>query len=75
MGVSGGAAVLTSAGGAAVITATGALTGGSIAVRGMARRTQHVRTFELLPMHNNKRVNCILTIPGSVIYTFIQAIR
>lgn len=66
VGVSSGTAVLTTTGGAAVITATGALTGSGIAVKGMARRTQHVRTFELLPLHNNKRVNCIITVPGSV---------
>lgn len=71
IGVSSGTAVLTTAGGAAVITATGALTGSSIAARGMARRTQHVRTFEILPLHNNKRVNCILTVPGSVIRIII----
>jgi hypothetical protein len=64
IGVSAGAGALTSAGGVAVITTTGVLTGSGIAVKGMARRTQYVRTFELLPLHNNKRVNCILTIPG-----------
>jgi len=49
-----------------VITTGGVLTGSSIAVRGMARRTQQVRTFDILPLHNNKRVNCILTVPGYV---------
>jgi hypothetical protein len=66
VGISGGTSILVSAGGAAVITTTGALTGSGIAGRGMARRTQYVTSFEILPMHNNKRVNCILTIPGSV---------
>ncbi|PVF96051.1 DUF726-domain-containing protein [Serendipita vermifera] len=64
VGISAGATALTSAGGVAVITTTGVLTGSGIAVRGMARRTQYVRTFELMPLHNNKRVNCILTVPG-----------
>lgn len=30
----------------------------------MANRTRYVRTFDILPLHNNKRVNCILTVPG-----------
>ena len=30
----------------------------------MAERTKQVRTFDILPLHNNKRVNCILTVPG-----------
>lgn len=49
-----------------MITTGGVLTGSGIAVRGMARRTQQVRTFDILPLHNNKRVNCILTVSGYV---------
>ncbi|KAF7347241.1 DUF726-domain-containing protein [Mycena venus] len=65
VGITGTTGFLAGAGGAAVITTGGVLTGSSIAVRGMINRTQQVRTFEVLPLHNNKRVNCILTIPGS----------
>lgn len=64
VGVTGTTTFLAGAGGAAVITTGGVLTGSSIAVRGMARRTQLVKTFDILPLHNNKRVNCILTVPG-----------
>ena len=32
----------------------------------MARRTQYVRTFDILPLHNHKRVNCIITVSGYV---------
>ncbi|EPQ60175.1 DUF726-domain-containing protein [Gloeophyllum trabeum ATCC 11539] len=64
IGISGTTGFLAGTGGAAVITTGGVLTGSGIAARGMARRTMHVRTFELLPLHNNKRVNCILTVPG-----------
>ncbi|KII93021.1 hypothetical protein PLICRDRAFT_49123 [Plicaturopsis crispa FD-325 SS-3] len=64
IGISGTTGFLAGAGGAAVITTGGVLTGSSIAVRGMAKRTQQVRTFDILPLHNNKRVNCILTVPG-----------
>lgn len=64
IGITGTTGFLAGAGGAAVITTGGVLTGSSIAVRGMAKRTQQVRTFDVLPLHNNKRVNCILTVPG-----------
>ncbi|EIN14328.1 DUF726-domain-containing protein [Punctularia strigosozonata HHB-11173 SS5] len=64
VGISGTTAFLGGAGGAAVITTGGVLTGSGIAARGMARRTRLVRTFDILPLHNNKRVNCILTVPG-----------
>ncbi|KAI6154280.1 hypothetical protein BKA82DRAFT_4099517 [Pisolithus tinctorius] len=64
IGVSGTTGFLAGAGGAAVITTGGVLTGSGIAARGMARRTRQVKTFEVLPLHNNKRVSCILTVPG-----------
>ncbi|KAI0830880.1 DUF726-domain-containing protein [Trametes gibbosa] len=64
IGITGTTGFLAGTGGAAVITTGGVLTGSGIAARGMARRTQHVRTFEILPLHNHKRVNCILTVPG-----------
>ncbi|PBK59345.1 DUF726-domain-containing protein [Armillaria solidipes] len=64
IGITGTTGFLAGAGGAAVITTGGVLTGGGIAVRGMINRTQQVRTFNLLPLHNNKRVNCIITVPG-----------
>lgn len=64
IGVTGTAGFLGGVGGAAVITTGGVLTGSGIAAKGMSRRTQQVRTFELLPLHNNKRVSCIITVPG-----------
>ncbi|KAH0837780.1 hypothetical protein J3R83DRAFT_5959 [Lanmaoa asiatica] len=64
VGISGTTGFLAGAGGAAVITTGGVLTGSSIAAHGMARRTRSVRTFDVLPLHNNKRVSCILTVPG-----------
>lgn len=66
IGITGTTGFLAGAGGAAVITTGGVLTGSGIAAKGMARRTQFVRTFDILPLHNNKRVNCILTVPGYV---------
>ncbi|KZT27619.1 DUF726-domain-containing protein [Neolentinus lepideus HHB14362 ss-1] len=64
IGITGTTGFLAGTGGAAVITTGGVLTGSGIAARGMARRTMHVRTFEIMPLHNNKRVNCIMTVPG-----------
>ncbi|KAM6498952.1 Protein of unknown function (DUF726) domain containing protein [Amanita muscaria] len=64
IGITGTTGFLAGAGGAAVITTGGVLTGSGIAARGMAKRTQLVRTFNVLPLYNNKRVSCILTVPG-----------
>lgn len=64
VGITGTGAFLGGTAGAAVITTAGTLTGSGIAAKGMARRTRQVRTFEILPIHNNKRVSCIITVPG-----------
>ncbi|KEP53201.1 putative integral membrane protein [Rhizoctonia solani 123E] len=64
VGITGTAGFLTGIGGAAMITTGGVLTGSNIAGRGMARRTRQVKTFSLLPIHNNKRVSCIIAVPG-----------
>ncbi|KAG8709814.1 hypothetical protein FRC09_000456 [Ceratobasidium sp. 395] len=64
VGITGTTGFLAGAGGAAIITTGGVLTGSSIAGKGMARRTQNVRTFNILPIHNNKRVSCLITVPG-----------
>jgi hypothetical protein len=64
IGVAGTSGFLAGAGGAAIITTTGVLSGGTIAVRAANRRTGSVKTFEYRPLHNNKRVNLIVTIAG-----------
>ncbi|ESK92389.1 duf726 domain protein [Moniliophthora roreri MCA 2997] len=64
VGATGVSTFLAGAGGAAVITTGGVLTGSGIAAKGMARRTRFVRTFDVLPLHNSKRVSAILTVPG-----------
>ncbi|KAF2716322.1 DUF726-domain-containing protein [Polychaeton citri CBS 116435] len=64
IGVSGTGAFLGGAGGAAIIGTTGALTGGTVGVRAGSRRTGAVKTFEYRPLHNNKRVNLIVTVSG-----------
>ena len=73
VGISGAGTFLAGTAGAAVITTGGVLTGSGIAVRGMAKRTQQVATFDILPLHNNKRVNCILTVPGSAYISYSSA--
>ncbi|KAL7419736.1 hypothetical protein Q5752_005652 [Cryptotrichosporon argae] len=64
VGITGTTGFLAGAGGAAMITTGGVLTGANIAGKGMAKRTREVRTFELKPLHNNKRVSCYLTVGG-----------
>ena len=55
---------MSGVGGAAIITTTGTLGGAALGGKGMTRRTRSVKTFELRPIHNRKRVNCIVAIPG-----------
>ncbi|KAL9029557.1 MAG: hypothetical protein Q9196_002221 [Gyalolechia fulgens] len=64
IGVAGTGGFLAGAGGTALITSGAVVTGGTIAVRASNRRTGAVRTFEYRPLHNNKRVNLIVTISG-----------
>ncbi|WVQ74529.1 hypothetical protein IAR50_004130 [Cryptococcus sp. DSM 104548] len=64
VGITGTTGFLAGAGGAAVITTGGVLTGANIAGRGMARRTREVRTFQMKPLDNNKRVSCYITMGG-----------
>lgn len=64
IGVTGTAGFLGGVGGAALITSAATAAGGTIAVRASDRRTGHVKTFEYRPLHNNKRLNLILTVSG-----------
>ncbi|KAK9246936.1 hypothetical protein V1506DRAFT_533648 [Lipomyces tetrasporus] len=64
IGIAGTSGFLAGAGGAAIVTTTGAAIGAKIGNRGMARRMGHVKTFEFRPLHNNERVNLIVTVSG-----------
>ncbi|KAG0147853.1 hypothetical protein CROQUDRAFT_132292 [Cronartium quercuum f. sp. fusiforme G11] len=64
IGIGGTSSFLAGAGGAAVITTAGTVTGMNIGGTGMSKRTQSVTTFQILPLHNNRRVNVFLTMPG-----------
>ncbi|PGH17915.1 hypothetical protein AJ79_00814 [Helicocarpus griseus UAMH5409] len=64
IGITGTGAFLGGAGGTALIASGATLTGGTIAVRASNRRTGAVKTFEYRPLHNNKKVNLIVTVSG-----------
>lgn len=64
IGVTGTGAFLGGAGGAAIITTAAASSGGVVGVRAANRRTGAVKTFEYRPLHNNKRVNLIVSVSG-----------
>ncbi|KAK7976702.1 hypothetical protein PG989_015165 [Apiospora arundinis] len=64
IGVGGTSSFLAGAGGAAIITSSAAASGSMIGGRAANRRMGAVKTFEYRPLHNNKRVNLIVTISG-----------
>lgn len=64
VGVTGTSSFLGGVGGAAIITSGAAASGSLIGGRAANRRTGAVKTFEYRPLHNNKRVNLIVTISG-----------
>ena len=64
IGVAGTSSFLAGAGGAAIITSAAVVSGGTIAVRASGRRLGAVKTFEYRPLHNNKRVNLIISVAG-----------
>ena len=64
IGVSGTGAFLTGAGASALITTGAVGIGGRIGINASNRRTGAVKTFEYRPLHNNKRVNLIVTVSG-----------
>ncbi|KAI0172118.1 DUF726-domain-containing protein [Hypoxylon sp. FL1284] len=64
IGVGGTSSFLAGAGGAAIITSGAAASGSFMGGKAANRRTGAVRTFEYRPLHNNKRVNLIVTISG-----------
>ncbi|KAL1970717.1 hypothetical protein VTN77DRAFT_4361 [Rasamsonia byssochlamydoides] len=64
IGVTGTGAFLGGAGGTALIASGATLTGGITGLKASNRRTGAVKTFEYRPLHNNKRVNLIVTVSG-----------
>ncbi|PSR97494.1 hypothetical protein BD289DRAFT_450839 [Coniella lustricola] len=64
IGVTGTSTFLGGAAASAIITSGAAASGSIIGVRAANRRTGAVKTFEYRPLHNNKRVNLIVTVSG-----------
>lgn len=64
IGVGGTSSFLAGAGGAAIITAGSTASGSFMGAKAAGRRTGAVKTFEYRPLHNNKRVNLIVTVSG-----------
>jgi hypothetical protein len=64
IGVTGTTSFLAGSAGAAIITSSSAAAGSVIGAKAANRRTGAVKTFEYRPLHNNKRVNLIVTISG-----------
>lgn len=64
VGISGTSAFLGGAGGTALIASGATLGGSAIGLRASHRRTGAVQTFEYRPLHNNKKLNLIVTVSG-----------
>lgn len=64
IGISGTGTVLGSTAASAIIGAGFAGTGANIGFKASSRRAGAVKTFEYRPLHNNKRVNLIITVAG-----------
>ncbi|QPG75256.1 hypothetical protein FOA43_002606 [Brettanomyces nanus] len=64
IGIGGTAGIFAGTAGTSAITAGGVLTGMRIGQKGMDNRVGSVKTFEFKPLHNNGRLNLILTVSG-----------
>jgi hypothetical protein len=64
IGISGSGAFLGGAGGTALIASGATLTGSYTGLKASHRRTGAVQTFEYRPLHNNQKVNLIVTVSG-----------
>ncbi|EFR03123.1 transmembrane and coiled-coil domain-containing protein 4 [Nannizzia gypsea CBS 118893] len=64
IGVGGTSAFLGGVGGTALITSGATVAGSTIGIKASNRRTGAVKTFEYRPLHNNKRLNLIVTVSG-----------
>lgn len=67
VGISGTSAFLGGASGTALIASGATVSGGVIGMKASHRRTGAVQTFEYRPLHNNKKVNLIVTVSGWMI--------
>ncbi|SCU90926.1 LANO_0D10286g1_1 [Lachancea nothofagi CBS 11611] len=63
-GITGATGFLTGVGGTAFVAATSTAIGAKIGTEAMSKRMGSVRTFEFSPLHNNRRVNLIISVSG-----------
>lgn len=64
IGITGTSGFLAGAGGAALVSVGGTAIGARMGAMGMLKRVQDVKTFEFVPLHNNRRTNLIVTVSG-----------
>ena len=64
IGISGTGGFLAGGAGTAIITTSGVLSGMRAGKNAMQNRVGSVKTFEFIPLHNNRRVNLIITVSG-----------
>lgn len=64
VGIGGTSGFLAGAGGTAIITTGGVLSGMRAGQSAMSNRAGNVKTFQFIPLHNNKRVNLTITVSG-----------
>lgn len=64
IGISGTSGFLAGGAGTAIITTSGVLSGMRAGKNAMQHRVGSVKTFEFIPLHNNRRVNLIITVSG-----------
>lgn len=64
VGIAGTSGFLAGAAGTAIVTTVLTGIGAKVGATGMMRRTGAVKTFEFRPLHNNKRLNLIVTVSG-----------
>lgn len=67
VGIGGTGGFLAGVGGSALITTGGVVLGATAGHKAGSRRVGEVQTFELKPLHNNKRSNLIITVSGWMI--------
>lgn len=67
VGITGATGFLTGVGGTTVVALSSTAIGANIGARGMSKRMGSVRTFEFIPLHNNRRVNLIISVSGWII--------
>lgn len=67
IGITGATGFLTGVGGTTVVAVSSTAIGANIGARGMSKRMGSVRTFQFIPLHNNRRVNLLISVSGWII--------